>query len=73
MNLILTFVKNYFQKVSNGKVDIQFTILPDTFSVSKTMRNYSPAPGSDDFTPMGHFTKEVWTKADADVSGFKFF
>ncbi|MCK7524866.1 MAG: hypothetical protein MZV64_48300 [Ignavibacteriales bacterium] len=53
MNRILTFVKNYYQKVSNGKVDVQFTILPDTFSVSKTMRNYSPAPGSDDFTPMG--------------------
>ena len=60
----LTFVKNYYQKVSNGKVDIQFTILPDTFSVTKTMRNYSPVPGSDDFTPMGQFAEEVWTKAD---------
>ncbi len=68
----LTFVKNYFQKVSNGKVDIQFTVLPDTFSVTKTMRNYSPAPGSDDFTPMGQFAEEVWTKADAIYPGLNF-
>ena len=68
----LTFVKNYYQKVSNGKVDVQFTILPDTFSVTKTMRNYSPAPGSDDFTPMGQFAEEVWTKADAMYPGLTF-
>ncbi len=59
----LTFVKNYYKKVSNGKTNIEFSILPDTFSVSKTMRNYSPIPGSDDFTPMGNYTKEVWTIA----------
>jgi len=68
----LTFVKNYYQKVSNGKVEVQFTILPDTFSVSKTMRNYSPAPGSDDFTPMGQFAQEVWTNADQLYPGFNF-
>lgn len=58
----LTFVKNYFGKVSKGKQEITFTVLPDTFSVSKTMRNYSPAPGSDDYTPVGEFAKEVWIK-----------
>ncbi|HEX7356900.1 MAG TPA: hypothetical protein VF270_04230, partial [Ignavibacteriaceae bacterium] len=68
----LTFVKNYFQKVSNGKVDIQFTILLDTFSVSKTMRNYSPVPGSDDFTPMGQYAQEVWAKADQLYPGLNF-
>jgi len=68
----LAFVKNYYQKVSNGKTDVQFTILPDTFSVSKTMRNYSPAPGSDDFTPMGQFAEEVWAKADELYPGLAF-
>ena len=65
-------MKNYYQKVSNGKTNIEFTILPDTFSVSKTMRNYSPIPGSDDFTPMGKFAKEVWTIADQMYPGFNF-
>jgi hypothetical protein len=68
----LTFVKNYYQKVSKGKVTVQFTILPDTFSVSKTMRNYSPTPGTDDFTSMADFSQEVWTDADQMYSGFPF-
>lgn len=68
----LTFVKNYFQKVSNGKAIVQFTILPDTFSVSKTMRNYAPAPGSIDLTPIGQFSEEVWTMADQMYTGFPF-
>ena len=68
----LTFVKNYYQKVSNGKVEIQFTILPDTFSVTQTMRNYSPIPGSDNFAPMGQFAEEVWTKADEMYPGLPF-
>lgn len=68
----LTFVKNYFQKVSNDKVNVQFTVLPDTFSVSSAMRNYSPIPGSTDFTPLGQFAQEVWTKADELNPGFNF-
>ena len=66
----LTFVKNYFQKVSNSKAIVQFTILPDTFSVSKTMRNYAPAPGSIDLTPIGQFSEEVWTMTDQMYAGF---
>jgi hypothetical protein len=68
----LAFVKNYFNKVSNGKVIITFTILPDTFSVSKTMRNYSPVNNSSDYTPLGQFSEEVWTKADELNPGFNF-
>ncbi len=68
----LTFVKNYFKKVSNGKTNVSFTILPDTFSVSKTMRNYTPASSSNDFTPLGQFAQEVWTKADQMNPGLNF-
>jgi len=68
----LTFVKNYYQKVSNGKTNVSFTILPDTISVSKTMRNYAPASSSNDFTPLGQFAQEVWTKTDQMNPGFNF-
>jgi hypothetical protein len=68
----LTFAKNYFEKVSKGKVNLSFTVLPDTFSVSKTMRNYSPASNSTDFTPLGQFAQEVWSKADQLNPGFNF-
>ena len=68
----LRFVKNYFSKVSGGKLQVEYTILADTFSVSKTMRNYSPDPGSDDFTSLADFSKEAWTKADQMYPTFDF-
>ncbi len=68
----LLFAKNYFNKVSKNKLTIEYTVLPDTFSVSQTMRNYSPAPGDNDFTPIADFSKEVWTKADQMNPGFSF-
>ncbi len=57
----LEFVRNYYNKVSNGELVIEFTVLENIVTVSQTMRNYSPQPGSDDFLPMGNLTKEVWT------------
>jgi M6 family metalloprotease-like protein len=66
----LLFVRNYFQKVSNDNLYIEFTVLPDTFSVTQTMRNYSPPPGSEDFTPIGNFAVEAWTLADQLYPGF---
>ncbi|NNJ53936.1 MAG: hypothetical protein HKP17_12255, partial [Ignavibacteriaceae bacterium] len=68
----LQFVKNYFEKVSKGKLTIDYTVLPDTFSVSQTMRNYSPDPGSDDFTRLGDFSIEAWELADQINPGFDF-
>lgn len=68
----LQFVKNYFEKVSKGKLTVDYTVLPDTFSVSQTMRNYSPDPGSDDFTPLGNFSIEAWELADQIYPGFDF-
>lgn len=68
----LEFVKNYFQKVSNSKLHIEYYVLPDTFSVSKTMRNYSPAPKSKDLSPIGNFAKEVWSKANQLYPNFQF-
>ena len=47
----LQFAKNYFQKVSKGRLEIEYTVLPDTFSVSDRMRNYSPAPAIIEFIP----------------------
>ncbi|MCZ6703325.1 MAG: hypothetical protein O6940_09825, partial [Ignavibacteria bacterium] len=68
----LLFVKNYFKKISKNNLHIEFAVLPDTFSVSQTMRNYSPSPGSDDFTPIGDFALEAWFIADQLYPGFDF-
>ena len=68
----LEFVKNYFNKASRGKTAIEYFILPATITVSKTMRNYSPDPNSDDFTSLANFSKEVWTIAQTNNPGFNF-
>lgn len=67
----LEFVKNYFKKVSGGKLNIAYYVLPDTFSVSQTMQNYSPST-STDFTPLGNFAKEAWSKAAQIYPNFDF-
>ncbi len=68
----LEFVKNYFIKVSNSKLNVEYFVLPDTFSVSKTMRNYSPAPKSTELAPLGDFAKEVWNLANQKYPDFQF-
>ncbi len=68
----LEFVKNYFEKVSNGRLFIKYTILPNVVTVSQTMRNYSPDPGSTDFSTLANFSKEVWSLADSMNPGFDF-
>jgi hypothetical protein len=59
----LEFAKNYFKKVSGGKLNITYNILPQVLTVSQTMRNYSPPPNSSDLTSEGNFAKEVWQLA----------
>jgi hypothetical protein len=68
----LEFVRNYYSKVSRGKAAIEYFVLPDVITVSQTMRNYSPPPGSDDFTPLANYSKEVWTIAGSIFSNFDF-
>lgn len=68
----LEFAVNYFNKVSKGKTQIQYTVLPNIITVNQTMRNYSPPINSTDFTPIGNFAQEVWTKADSAHPGFNF-
>ncbi len=68
----LLFAKNYFKKVSRGKLDISYYVLPDVITVSKTMREYVPGYQSDDLAPLGKFAQEVWRLADAKFSNVKF-
>ncbi|MFA7229524.1 MAG: hypothetical protein WC061_10855, partial [Melioribacteraceae bacterium] len=68
----LLFARNYFKKVSRGKFNISYKVLPDIITVSQTMREYSPGYQSKDLTPLGNFAKEVWKLADEKYSSIKF-
>ncbi len=58
----LKFAQNYFAKVSNNNLSIEYTVLPNVVTVSKVMRDYSPKE-NEDFKPLADFSKEVWQLA----------
>jgi Secretion system C-terminal sorting domain len=68
----LEFAKNYFRKVSKGKLNITYTVLPDTLTVSGIMKNYTTLSNSTDFTPLGNFASEVWNLADQHYTSVNF-
>lgn len=67
------FVQNYFSKVSNGNLNIEFTILDEIITVSETMRNYSPELDNlNDYAPLTNFVSEVWTLTDSKYPNLNF-
>lgn len=60
----LEFAKNYFTKVSDERLNINYTVLPNIITVSKIIREYSPEPGSETLARIGNFAEEVWQLAD---------
>lgn len=68
----LLFAKNYFKKVSGGKLEIAYKVLPEVITVSQTMREYVPGYQSKDLSPLGKFSEEVWKLADQKFSNVKY-
>lgn len=68
----LEFAKNYYSQVSKNKLKIEYTVLPNVVTVSKTMRNYTPPRKSDDFSNLADFSQEVWSLVSDSNPGFDF-
>lgn len=68
----LKFAQNYYNKVSNGNVNVNYSVLPTVYKTSKIMREYSPVRDSKDFTPLGEFSQEVWNMVVANETGLDF-
>jgi hypothetical protein len=64
----LEFAKNYFKKASNGKLSVEYKVLPSVITVSKTIRNYAPAPRESSLDSVGRFAQEVWQLASAQFA-----
>ncbi len=59
----LEFAKNYFEKVSDSNLIVEYVVLENILTVSKTMRNYSPPANSNELNTLGTLADEVWTLA----------
>lgn len=68
----LEFSKNYFNKVSNNNLHIQYEVLPTVITVSKNMKGYSPPIKSTDFSLMVDFSEEVWLAVAAAYPNLDF-
>ena len=68
----LQFAVNYFQKVSKGKVNLSYYVIPDVITLPKIMRDYSPPINSNDLSNLGTFSKDVWQYAAQTNPSFKF-
>ncbi|MBK7103913.1 MAG: T9SS type A sorting domain-containing protein [Ignavibacteriae bacterium] len=73
----LKFAENYYNKSSNGIVEINYNVIPEIVKVSKFMREYSPDDNGG-FKILGDFATEVWTLAeqqnpDLDFSQYDLF
>ncbi|MEX0686671.1 MAG: T9SS type A sorting domain-containing protein [Balneolales bacterium] len=59
----LDFVKNYFERVSNGILELDFEILPTIYQLDKEMKAYSPLgeDGSENYK-LANLARDTWTK-----------
>ncbi|HEX2961387.1 MAG TPA: T9SS type A sorting domain-containing protein [Ignavibacteriales bacterium] len=71
-SLHMKFAQNYFKSVSDGRFGVSYTILPNTITASKRMRDYSPAVNSTDMTSLASLAKEVWPLAKSQNPGVDF-
>jgi M6 family metalloprotease-like protein len=61
----LEFLKNYYQKISDGKIIIQYEVLDRIVSLPNVMSYYSPPPKSNDLSRLGILFEDVWRKVDS--------
>lgn len=57
----LEFAKNYFEKVSGGKINIQYTILPKIYHLNHPMSDYAPMGDNNaqDYK-LANLVKDTW-------------
>lgn len=69
----LEFTKNYFEKVSDGQLSINYRVLPDVFRLDKEIQDYSPTGKNFTFEKLAELARDAWLKVEEnggfDASG----
>lgn len=60
----LEFVKNWYGRVSNNQLEIDYHLLPNIYRLDREMATYSPTGENFDFRLLAEFARDVWTKVD---------
>ncbi|MBI5476389.1 MAG: hypothetical protein HY964_06600 [Ignavibacteriales bacterium] len=64
----LTFLKNYYRKVSKGKLNITFKLMDSVYRLPHEMRHYSPPKNSKTNMELGWLVYDTWKSVDSIAS-----
>ena len=70
----LEFVKNYYEKVSRNRISIDFEVLPEIYTLSQKIADYSPIGENPDLSEISRFVEDVWKivgDSEIAISNFK--
>jgi hypothetical protein len=60
----LTFLSNYYQKTSKGKVLVHATLIPQAVTLPTVMSTYSPVKNGPN-TPLAYLARDTWRAVDS--------
>ncbi|MFO7798851.1 T9SS type A sorting domain-containing protein [Rhodohalobacter sp.] len=64
----LQFSKNYFERMSDGALDIEYHVLPNILRLEQEMAHYSPVGEDPDLSQLSELTRDVWENvAEMDI------
>jgi hypothetical protein len=61
----LTFLKNYYEKVSDGKLNISYRLLDSIYRLPYEMKHYSPSKTSKKNIELGWLVHDTWKLVDS--------
>jgi hypothetical protein len=61
----LEFVRNYFNRVSGGRLTIEYQLLPGIIQLDHPMEYYSPTGENPTFEPLAEMAGDTWDKVAA--------
>ena len=64
----LLFLKNYFRKVSGGKLNVSYTVLDSVVTLPHPMKYYSPQSDTSN-EALGQLFQDTWHEADSIYGG----
>lgn len=62
----LEFAKNYFLKASDGKLSINYHVLPQVYRLDNPMEEYAPIGESFTLEKIAELMRDVWQKVDSE-------
>lgn len=57
----LEFVSNYYRQMSDSRLDISFTVLPEVYRLPGTMDTYTATGPDPELTPLARLVADVWS------------